>query len=380
MTEDTTYIRPLNAALKTYLKDAVRVTIKNPSQALFFARMLRSQKKATRTRQAWERQGLHVPPFLIASITNRCNLRCKGCYAQAHAQTRSPSAEMSEDKLWSVFDQARELGISAILLAGGEPFVRQDLMAVTHDFPELMFPVVTNGTLLDDTLIRQLRQQRNVWPVLSIEGHEHETNQRRGDAIYQRVQRAMSLLKENDVFFGCSLTVTRSNIHTIADRGFIQSLIDKGCRLFFFVEYVSIAEDTKDWVLTDEQRAELLATTEDFRSTLPGLFIAFPGDEEQFGGCLAAGRGFVHISPEGNLEPCPFSPYSDTSLRDVSLKEGLQSPLLQVIRQNHGQLSETAGGCALWTEREWVRSLLPAPVATKAGAIVSADSLIHEAE
>ncbi|MDD1721548.1 MAG: radical SAM protein [Euryarchaeota archaeon] len=380
MTEDTTYIKPLNAALKTYLKDAVRVTIKNPSQALFFARMLRAQKKATRTRQAWERQGLHVPPFLIASITNRCNLRCKGCYAQAHAQTRSPRAEMSEDKLWSVFDEARELGISAILLAGGEPFVRQDLMVVTRDFPELMFPVVTNGTLLDDTLIHQLKQQRNVWPVLSIEGHEHDTNQRRGDAIYQRVQRAMSLLKENDVFFGCSLTVTRSNIHTITDRGFIQSLIDKGCRLFFFVEYVSIAEDTKDWVLTDEQRAELLATTEDFRSTLPGLFIAFPGDEEQFGGCLAAGRGFVHISPEGNLEPCPFSPYSDTSLRDISLKEGLQSPLLQAIRQNYEQLSETAGGCALWTEREWVRSLLPAPVATKAGAIVSADSLIHEAE
>ena len=81
MTEDTTYVKPLNAALKTYLKDAVRVTIKNPSQALFFARMLRAQKKATLTRQAWERQGLHVSPFLIASITNRCDLRCKGCYA-----------------------------------------------------------------------------------------------------------------------------------------------------------------------------------------------------------------------------------------------------------------------------------------------------------
>jgi MoaA/NifB/PqqE/SkfB family radical SAM enzyme len=380
MTEDTTYIKPLNAALKTYLKNAVRITIKNPSQALFFARMLRSQKKAMRTRQAWERLGVHVPPFLIASVTNRCNLRCKGCYAQAHAQTRPPNAEMSEDKLWGIFDEARELGISAILLAGGEPFVRQDLLEVTRDFPELMFPVVTNGTLLSETVIRQLKQQRNVWPVLSIEGREHDTNQRRGDAVYQRVQRAMSLLEENDVFFGCSLTVTSSNLRTITDRGFIQSIIDKGCRLFFFVEYVSIAEDTKDWVLTDEQRADLLATTENFRSTLPGLFIAFPGDEEQFGGCLAAGRGFAHISPEGNLEPCPFSPYSDTNLKDVSLKEGLQSPLLQAIRQNHGQLSETAGGCALWTERDWVRSLLPAPVQTEAGIVVSVDSLIREAE
>jgi hypothetical protein len=27
------------------------------------------------------------------------------------------------------------------------------------------------------------------------------------------------------------------------------------------------------------------------------------------------------------------------------------------IRQNHGALQETVGGCALWTERKWVASI-----------------------
>ena len=81
------------------------------------------------------------------------------------------------------------------------------------------------------------------------------------------------------------------------------------------------------------------------------------GDEEQFGGCLAAGRGFVHIGPDGSLEPCPFAPYSDTSVADTPLKDALASRLLRAIRDNHAELKETRGGCALWRKREWVEGL-----------------------
>jgi MoaA/NifB/PqqE/SkfB family radical SAM enzyme len=93
-----------------------------------------------------------------------------------------------------------------------------------------------------------------------------------------------------------------------------------------------------------------------FRKKFSAVFIALPWDEEEIGGCLSAGRGFVHISAEGNVEPCPFVPYSDTNLKDVSLKEALQSKMLSVIRENHTQLQETHG-CALWERREWVMSL-----------------------
>jgi MoaA/NifB/PqqE/SkfB family radical SAM enzyme len=74
---------------------------------------------------------------------------------------------------------------------------------------------------------------------------------------------------------------------------------------------------------------------------------------------LAARRGFIHISPSGRVEPCPFAPYSDANVRDVPLRDALASPLLATIRTNHDRLTETSGGCALWSQREWVQSLLP---------------------
>ena len=45
-----------------------------------------------------------------------------------------------------------------------------------------------------------------------------------------------------------------------------------------------------------------------FHNKYRALFVNVPGDEKDFGGCLSAGRGFVHVSAEGDLEPCPFAP------------------------------------------------------------------------
>ena len=73
---------------------------------------------------------------------------------------------------------------------------------------------------------------------------------------------------------------------------------------------------------------------------------------------LSAGRGFVHVGPDGSVEPCPFAPYFDSNFTGTSLKAALQSDFLMSIRQNHDQLVETRGGCALWEKREWVQSLL----------------------
>jgi MoaA/NifB/PqqE/SkfB family radical SAM enzyme len=102
----------------------------------------------------------------------------------------------------------------------------------------------------------------------------------------------------------------------------------------------------------------MLSTIEQRRKEHKRLFIAFPGEEDLFGGCLSAGRGFVHVAPDGRLEACPFAPFGDTSSATQSLSEALKSPTLSVIRKHHDQLHETAGGCALWDKREWVEGLL----------------------
>jgi len=121
---------------------------------------------------------------------------------------------------------------------------------------------------------------------------------------------------------------------------------------------VPMEPGTENLVLTPAQKKMLNAVLSDFNQKFPALFIGFPGDEDAYGGCLAAGRGFVHVSPSGDLEPCPAAPYSDANLSAVPLKEALRSRLLSQIRDEHGLLTETSGGCALRANRAWVQTLM----------------------
>jgi MoaA/NifB/PqqE/SkfB family radical SAM enzyme len=346
----------MNESLSVFFKDALRISLKDPGQAYFFLQTVKRQKKAAQLRAKLEKEGVHVPPILIFSVTDRCNLHCKGCYH--HALRQVPGLEMSEEKIRSILAEARELGISFAALAGGEPLVRREIIGITADFPEIIFLAFTNGMLLDDDLLAELKGQRNFVPVISLEGWQEDTDSRRGKGVYESLREIIEKVKKANLFWSVSLTVTRSNFATVTDTAFIKFLHELGCKLFFFVEYTPVNEGTEDWVITDSQRTDLLRIRDRLRTEFPALFIAVPGDEDEIGGCLSAGRGFVHINAQGDVEPCPFVPYSDTSLIQSSLKDALQSEFLKVIRDNHKHLTETQGGCALWIEREWVRSLI----------------------
>jgi len=236
--------------------------------------------------------------------------------------------------------------------------VRQEILDITGSFPEIVFLIFTNGLLIDGKVLLKLKQQKNVLPILSLEGYEKDTDERRGKGVYDVLQRIIGKLKSKRAFFGVSLTVTKQNFNTIINHQFIHKLTHLGCKIFFLPEYTAIRGGTEDWVPTVEQRTSTPEIMKSFRDQFSAIFVALPSDEEEFGGCLSAGRGFIHVSSEGNLEPCPFAPYSDTNLKDTPLKEALQSDFLRAIRQNHEQLNETEGGCALWVKREWVQSLL----------------------
>jgi len=348
------YREILNLSIEALFKDAARLAAKDPSLVMYLMKVLGRQKKAAAVREQHARDGLKVPPIMICSITNRCNLNCKGCYNRA--QHRPVADELSAGEWRRIFSEARDLGVSIILLAGGEPLVRPEVLDVAASIPEIIFPVFTNGLMVDDVFVSRLA--RNLVPVVSIEGHEDETDQRRGEGVYGLLRRTVAILKNAGAFFGLSITVTRANFATVTSEAFVSECIEAGCRLFFYVEYVPAAEGTEHLVLTGEQKAALLAATAKYRETLPGLFVAFPGDEEQMGGCVSAGRGFVHVSATGDLEPCPFSPYSDTNLRNTSLKDALRSKLLSDIRAGEDNLARAKGGCALFENREWVQSLL----------------------
>ncbi|MBN2466419.1 radical SAM protein [candidate division WOR-3 bacterium] len=351
----TNFLGRFDSQVARVFKYAARAAWKNPKQAFFFTRIRSAQKRAAATRDRQRERGVQVPPLLIASITRRCNLNCRGCYARA--RRHSPRPELTDEQWQGLFEQARDLGVSIIMLAGGEPLLRPGVLDVTRRFPGVIFPLFTNGLLLDDSVVARFRGQPQVIPVLSIEGWEPETDTRRGTGVFERVAAAAEKLRTAGLFFGVSLTVTRSNFEAVTAEGLVQALIGNGCSLFIFVEYTPAAPGTEDLTLLQEQRHRLVEFSEGMQERSRPVFIVFPGDEEQFGGCLAAGRGFVHIGPDGSLEPCPFAPFSDANAVDIPLAEALGSHLLKAIRDNHAELKETRGGCALWRRREWVESL-----------------------
>ncbi len=352
------YVELLNGSIINIFKNSCRIFFNNPGQSVFLGKTLLKQRKAVATRQRWKEKGTHVPPFMILSITGRCNLRCKGCYASVHQQ--KIENEMSETKLRGILEEARELGISIVLIAGGEPFTRSEIISILKDFPEIIFPVFTNGLLLKEQLIERIKNAKNIIPIISLEGRKVETDARRGSGVFSQLENILDNLGKAGVMSGISFTLTRENFNIVLDEDYIRELINSNSQVFFFVEYVPVNAGTEFLTVTGEQRRIMMERINGYRSELPALFIAFPGDEEKFGGCLAAGRGFIHINPQGNIEPCPFAPYSDTNLENLTLQEGLKSDLLLKIRSNQDILAEAegAGGCTLWSKRELVKSLL----------------------
>ncbi len=348
--------RPLNGALKVFYKDALRIALSNPRQALAFVRSLFWLGKAARRRAAWKRRGVSVPPIIIFSVTDRCNLACKGCYAQSF---RPESAgELDAAELRKVVEEARDLGVSFFVIAGGEPLLRPELEGIMADFPQMIFFVFTNGLLLTEEWIATLRRQRNIVPLLSLEGDRAMTDERRGRGTYDRLQALIGRLKKKGIFFGVSLTLTRAHFETITAPDYTKGLVEAGCKFFLYLEYTPTVEGTEDWTLTPEQRAHMRGALPAWRAAHRALFIAVPWDEDDVGGCLSAGRGFVHINPRGDVEPCPFAPFSDSNLRNMPLKDALGSKFFAAIRSVPALARETGDGCILWKERALVTSLL----------------------
>lgn len=342
--------------IKLSLKTAASVLSTYPASASALTKIAKGLYDAERRRAKLAKDGVDIPPLVIVSTTEECNLSCKGCYACE--QGRKVNAALPNERVTEILNEASELGVNIVMLAGGEPLLSQVWLDAMCSHDDMLGIVFTNGTLLDKRRCEWFAEHRHIIPVLSIEGGEEQTDIRRGVGIYAKVNKAMETLHTLSVPFGVSITVTSKNIDDILSRDFNLEYIEKGCRLFVYVEYVPVESGTEPLVLSKSDKKRLSSFAAQSAKKHPALFIAFPGDEEPYGGCLAAGRGFIHISADGAVEPCPFAPFSDVNLKNTSLKNALSSAFLSKVRENHHLLIEGDGGCALWHNREWLNGLI----------------------
>lgn len=351
----------MTGGVERVIREALRATLRNPRETLFLGHFAKAAKKASLIRRKFKENGKHVPAFLICSITSACNLHCEGCYSRHNHATvdEEPKKQLRSEEWEKVFKEAEEIGVSFILLAGGEPLLRRDVLKRASLHKDILFPVFTNGVYVDEEYFELFDDSRNLLPVLSIEGDEKITDERRGEGVFAKQAENMKRMKERDMIFACSITVTSENLKEVTGDAFLKDTEERGCKAVIFVEYVPVSKESEHLALNEEEQTYLRDRIAELRSTDEGMvLVAFPGDEKSSDGCIAAGRGFFHISSHGDAEPCPFSPYSDLNIRDVSLLEALDSRLFTRLR-NEGVLKEDhKGGCVLFEKREEVERII----------------------
>lgn len=353
----------MSESIRNIMAKAYKNVLRNPREAKFAYRMQRLfEKSEKRRREVSEREEMDIPPFLISSISTTCNLQCKGCYARKNGIADNPGKDgkhtLQPEEWRRIFTEAASLGINFSLLAGGEPLMRKDLLESISNVEDMIFPIFTNGTLIGPTYLEFFEKHLNMVPIISLEGLQTSTDQRRGQGVFKKAMQAMEDLSQRKLFFGTSITVTTENMTFVTSTDFIDQLRSYGCKIIFYVEYVPLDEGTEHLAFSDEHVERMEQTMNTRREQYEDLiFLSFPGDEKALGGCLASGRGFFHIGPDGAAEPCPFSPYSDSNVAKMGVLGALKSPLFRRIRDARALGWEHTGGCTLFEHREEIEAL-----------------------
>ncbi len=169
---------------------------------------------------------------------------------------------------------------------------------------------------------------KNFIPAISLEGSEEATDSRRGKGTYQKVIKAMELLRKKKLIYGISACYTSINYESISSEEFYDNLIKMGAYFIWYFHYMPVGNDASiDLLPTPEQRKALYTRVRHLRETKPLFAMDFQNDAEYVEGCIAGGRRYLHINANGDVDPCVFIHYSDSNIREKSLLDCLRSPL-----------------------------------------------------
>ncbi len=271
-----------------------------------------------------EKYGFLPPSFIVLSPTQKCNLKCEGCYSSSHEKCPTLPYETVDKICEEVYN---EWGNRFMTISGGEPLLYRDdgktLFDIWRKYEEMFFMFYTNGTLINERAAGKLAELGNVSPAISIEGLEKHTDERRGKGIYKKILEAFENLRKAGVPFGSSVTVTQKNIDVLLDEKFYKFLFEEqGISYMWMFQLMPIGKAVNtDLMLTPEQRVQLYRVWEKMLDK--GYAIAdFWNSGVLSNGCIAYGRngGYLYIDWNGNIMPCVFVPYYEDNIIELHKK------------------------------------------------------------
>jgi SynChlorMet cassette radical SAM/SPASM protein ScmE len=306
---------------------------------------------------------MRTPRTLDIEITARCNLRCRYCYF-----FNNPAIEYRDlptDEWLKFFDELGSLGVMNVILAGGEPFIREDLPilleGIVHN--RMRFSLLSNGTLINDEIAAFIaRSGRCDYVQVSVDGScaaVHDSC--RGKGSFEGAIRGIRILQRHRVNVAVRVTIHRNNVHDLENIAHL--LLDElglpgfGTNSAGYLGTCRLNAD--DLLLNIEERKEAMAILLSLTEKYPGRISANAGpltDGRMWrrmegarkqnapafhnGGRLTAcgcPSSIISVRADGTIVPCSMLAHSELGrINHDSLVEIWQhSPALNQLRSRH---------------------------------------------
>ncbi len=302
------------------------------------------------------RQGVTFPPFLYISITNRCNLRCQGCWVDVD----KPQHLISFDDMNNLINNAKQHGNSFFGILGGEPFMHPDLIRILKAHPDCFFQIFTNGHHITDQMASQLHEAGNATPLISVEGTASISDTRRGRSnVLNRTLEGIRASVRHGLITGVATSVCQTNIDDLVREKWIDELITMGVHYCWFHTYRVVGPvPNPQLALTPEQVLKVRRFVMDMRNRKPiGLIDAYWDDKGE-ALCPAATGISHHISPFGDVEPCPIIQFANEKIQDNDgdlYKTMTESSLLQDFRRT---AADATRGCIVLERPDLLKEIV----------------------
>lgn len=298
----------------------------------------------------------NIPWAILLDPTSACNLHCTGCWAAEYGN----KLNLTFDEIDDIVRQGKELGIYMYIYTGGEPLVRKnDLIKICEKHSDCVFLCFTNATLIDEAFADEMLRVGNFVPSISLEGSEEATDGRRGAGVYQKVKKAMELLRSKKLVYGISSCYTSANYESITSEEYFDSLIGMGAYFIWYFHYMPVGNDAAPELLpTPEQRVGVYERIRRYRSEKPLFAMDFQNDAEYVHGCIAGGHRYLHINANGDIDPCVFIHYSDSNIREKTLLEALQSPMMMAYHDRQPFNDNMFRPCPMLENPEKLREMV----------------------
>jgi MoaA/NifB/PqqE/SkfB family radical SAM enzyme len=258
-------------------------------------------------------RGEYFPPFLFLSITSACNLRCQGCWVDVDGPVRRlETADVNR-----VIGEAKAHGNVFFGLLGGEPFLHPGLFDILAAHPDCYFLIFTNGHFITDEVAARLRTLGNASPLISIEGDQAVSDDRRGQSnVYDRTIAGLEHCRRHRLIVGVATSVCQTNIDLVSE-AWLRRLISMGVHYAWYYTYRPVGPNPSPHLaLTPEQMLDVRRQIVRLRARWPIGVIDAYWDDQGVALCPMVMGISHHIGPAGDIEPCPIIQFAKDSIHD----------------------------------------------------------------